>query len=227
MREYTGTMARSRPGRVGVQASMARTTKSARTVPAAGDARTGGRPPPRPGCRAPRCARRRARPCRSTASASPRAKSAGCRAAQCGVNVAPSDPAAPMISCGLVGPEPAHVVLAEAERPRLVDLVLRPGPLGLAAHQVDRAALGEVAVDALARPRWRRRRRPSPAWRAASPAWPRARAGGPARRRRWRRAPSTSLRCGPRPRSRRPRARARRRAASGRPAPVRAPSTAR
>ena len=33
MREYTGTMARSRPGRVGVQASVARTTTSARTVP--------------------------------------------------------------------------------------------------------------------------------------------------------------------------------------------------
>ena len=35
MREYTGTMARSSPGRVGVQASVARTTYSARTVPPA------------------------------------------------------------------------------------------------------------------------------------------------------------------------------------------------
>ena len=35
MREYTGTISRSWPGRVGVQASVARTTKSARTVPPA------------------------------------------------------------------------------------------------------------------------------------------------------------------------------------------------
>ena len=33
MREYTGTMARSSPGSVAVQASVARTTTSARTVP--------------------------------------------------------------------------------------------------------------------------------------------------------------------------------------------------
>ena len=35
MSEYTGTMARRSPGRVGVQASVARTTTSAWTVPPA------------------------------------------------------------------------------------------------------------------------------------------------------------------------------------------------
>ena len=54
-------------------------------------------------------------------------------------------------SSRLVGIEPAHVVLAEAERAGLVDLVERPRPLGLAAHQVHRTTLDEVAVDPLAR----------------------------------------------------------------------------
>ena len=116
---------------------------------------------------------------------------------------------------GLLGPEPAQVVLAESERPRLVDLGHRPGPLRLAAHQVDRSALDEVAVDALAGRRWPRRRRPSPAWHGASPASRRARAGGPGRRPRWRTGPSTSRRCGPRRRSPPPRVRAPPRAGTG------------
>ena len=59
--------------------------------------------------------------------------------------------------------------------------------------QVDRAALGEVAVDALARPRWPRRRRRSPAWPGASPAWPRCpcwRASAASERGEQRRAPA-------------------------------------
>ena len=65
------------------------------------------------------------------------------------MNVAPSAPAAPIEVARLVGTEPAHVVLAEAEGACLVDLAERPRPLGLAAHEVHRTTLGEVAVDAL------------------------------------------------------------------------------
>ncbi len=51
----------------------------------------------------------------------------------------------------LVGPEPAQVLLAEPQTTCLVDGGQRPHPLRLAAHQVDRPALGEMAVDTLAR----------------------------------------------------------------------------
>ena len=47
------------------------------------------------------------------------------------------------------GSEPAQVVLSEAELALFVQLSPGPGLLGLAAHQVDGAALGELAVDAL------------------------------------------------------------------------------
>ena len=52
---------------------------------------------------------------------------------------------------GLFGTEPAQVVLAHAQRARLVHLGQRSQPLRLAAHEVHRATLGELAVDALAR----------------------------------------------------------------------------
>ena len=67
------------------------------------------------------------------------------------MNVAPEDAGGADQVARLVGSEPAHVVLAEPQRTGFVHRGQRTHPLCLAAHEVDRAALGEMAVDALAR----------------------------------------------------------------------------
>ena len=135
------------PGSVGVQASVARTTTSAWTVPPAVATGPAAGVPGRMSVTVGVLEERT--PGRSTASASPRASSAGCKAAQCGRIGGAEDPGRPDQGYGLLGVEPAQVVLAEAELPLLVQLSPGPGQLGLAAHQVDGAALGELAVDAL------------------------------------------------------------------------------
>ena len=88
-------------------------------------------------------------PARSTTSARPRASSAGCSAAQCGVYVAPSTPVAPISACASSGPSQRRSSSPNPRLALLVQLGPRPRRLGLAAHQVDGAALGELAVDAL------------------------------------------------------------------------------
>ena len=88
MSEYTGTTARSWPGRRGVQPSVARTTAPAPTRRPS--ARTTTPSPARP-TRTPSTIRP---PRRRTAAARPSARSRGCTRAQCGVYVAPRPPAA-------------------------------------------------------------------------------------------------------------------------------------
>ena len=68
-------------------------------------------------------------------------------AAQCGVKVAPSIPSIP-ISSGLVGVEPAQVVLAEAEGAGLGDLGQCPARC-TSVRAGHGPSLGEVAVDPL------------------------------------------------------------------------------
>ena len=117
------------------------------------------------------CSKSRTPAC-STASARPRASSAGCNAAQWGVKVAPEHAGRTDQVVRLLRAEPAQILLAEAERSRLVQLGQGPGTLGLAAHQVDGAALGELAVDPLGGGARTDRRRPCPAWPAAWRPWP-------------------------------------------------------
>ena len=127
MREYTGTMARSSPGSVGVQASVARTTKSARTVPP--EVVTHGGSPGLPGPdvehlgvlvdphpvafdrigQAPGQERRLHHRAVGREGGADRPFSADDLG-------------------GLLGAEPAHVVLAEPEGARLVDFGQSPGP---------------------------------------------------------------------------------------------------
>ena len=217
MSEYTGTSVRSWPGRVGVQASTARTTTSARDGAARGvdDGRSTRLAPPR--CESPRCARRGRTPRRSTASARPRARRAGWIAAQCGVNGRAQHAVDPDQCLGLGRRR------ASAGRPRRSRGLLAsstsasgPGPLRRAARQVRpcrpwrsgsrclrRRGRSADDVDGLLhgpahRAHGRRRRRPAPA-----------------RRPRWRTGPSTSRRYAPKPRSRPPPSRRRRRAAIG------------
>ena len=93
-------MTRRSPGSVAVHASVARTTTSHLMVPPL--VTTAGRR------RSPRfstavCSKSRT-PCRSTASAKPRARRAGWSAAQCGVKVAPKTFVAPISSLASLGP---------------------------------------------------------------------------------------------------------------------------
>ena len=95
--------------------------------------------------RRPPCGRAAARPRPTAAPASALARRSGWTAAQCGVNSAAAGigDVAPLAQLGRR--QPAQVVLAEAERPGLVDLGRQPGVLGGGAGQRDRAALDDVA----------------------------------------------------------------------------------
>ena len=228
MSEYTGTMSRWNPGSVG-RPGLRGPHDDVGVDGAAAWSRPPGRPPASPaGCRGPRCARRRRTPRRSTASASPRARSAGCSAAQCGVNVAPRAPSAP-ISCARLrrarasagrprrSPSARASSTAASARARCASLRTRSTDPPLAKWQSmpSAAAAGADDVDGLLH---------GPPHGAHGVV---RRAAGPARRPTWRTAPSTSRRCGPRRRSPPPRARPRRRAATGRPARASGRSTGR
>ena len=174
---------------------MARTTTSARTVP--WSVRTS-----RSAIAGPAVRSWIVPPSRSTSTARPRARRAGCTVAACGVKVAPRMPGTSTIAAACLGVEQVPVV-AEAEP--LVVLAVLPDPphLGVVDGEVDGAALVEPAVDAGARrPRRRPRRRcgasPAPCARprpARRPAPPRRRARRSRRR--------TNRRCAPTPRTRR------------------------
>ena len=157
-------------------------------------------------------------PSRSTARARPRTSRAGWTAAQCGVYVAPSTPAAASRARASSAPSSARSSSPKPHRrASATSARARSSCCGVRASD-DGAALGEPAVDVLGGDHLRdlvegRLHRAvlgdGPLARRTSP-----RARPPMRGT----APSTSRRCGRSRRSRRPRARARRRAGSGRPA---------
>ena len=120
---------------------------------------------------------------------------------------------------GFAGIEPAQVLFPETQRTGLLHVGQGPGSLGRGPRGIDRAALGELTVDALFVCCGARPRPPWTAWRVACAAWRRGRRAGRARYRRWRTAPSTTHRCDPRRRTRPPPCPPPRCGAPGRPAP--------
>ena len=118
--------------------------------------------------RSPACARARSRPSRSTARARPRTSRAGWIGRAVRRVRRPEHAGCGQPGARLVGAEQREVVLAEAPPRASATSARARSSCTRRARDDDRAALGELAVDALGRDDPRRPRRRSPASRGAA-----------------------------------------------------------